>query len=149
MRKGLKLIAIVEGTKGVISLIAGLGLHRLASENTQSIIEKLAVHLHLDPASRYSGVIFRELNSITYSKLTLIAIGAFVYSVIRLIEAYGLWNELAWVEWFALLGCAIYLPLEVYELVVNTGVLSFIAIIVNIIILGYLIAVVRGSKENA
>ncbi len=39
-----------------------------------------------------------------------------VYSGARSVEAYGLWFERRWAEWFALISGAIYLPVEIYEL---------------------------------
>jgi len=148
MRKGLKLVALLEGSKGLVSLVVGLALHRLAGKDIQHILESITAHLHLNPASKFSGIIYQELHSITYSNLTLIAVGALAYSLLRLLEAYGLWNGLAWVEWFALLSGAVYIPFEVYEIIVNRGIFSFIVIMINIIIVWYLYIVVRSNKRR-
>lgn len=146
VKKGLKLVALIEGTKGVLALIAAFGLHELAGGNIHRSVESLVQRLHLNPASHYSGVVVGELSAISYSNLTLVAMGAFAYAVVRFIEAYGLWHELAWVEWFALLSSALYIPFEVFELIVNPGVLSVIVIAVNSVIVGYLATVVRAKQ---
>ena len=147
MKKGLKYVAVLEGSKGLIALIVGFEIHRLASDNIQALIENLARHLHFNPASHFVGIINSELSKLTYSNLSLIAIGSLVYSVVRFIEAFGLWKEYKWIEWFALINGAIYIPFELYELVHGFNVLSIIVLTANVIIVGYLYLVLN-SKNN-
>ncbi len=149
MKKGLKVISVVEGAKGVLALVAGLGIHNMAPERISNLVNSLVLHLHLNPANQYSGIIFRELSSITYTQLTLIAIGALIYSVVRFVEAYGLWNEYSWVEWFSLFNSAIYMPFEIYELFVHANAIGFAAFLINIIIFIYLFFVIKGGRNKA
>ena len=48
--------------------------------------------------------------------LVLLAAGALAYATVRFVEAYGLWRERVWAEWFAVASSGIYLPIEVWEL---------------------------------
>jgi uncharacterized membrane protein (DUF2068 family) len=69
----------------------------------------------------------------------MLALSALLYSTIRLVEAYGLWKQMQWAEWFGLLSCGMYIPIEVFEvsreltwprisvLVVNVGVVAYLA----------------------
>ena len=41
---------------------------------------------------------------------------ASAYASLRLIEAWGLWGQRRWAEWLGALSGAIYLPIEIYEL---------------------------------
>jgi uncharacterized membrane protein (DUF2068 family) len=109
---GLRSIAIFEASKGLVALFVSLGIHQLAGDSAKQVAEKLVTHLHLNPANPLPNIIIRAAGELNNSRLLFLAFGAFVYSVIRFIEAYGLWNELRWVEWFALLSGAIYLPIE-------------------------------------
>ena len=147
-KNGLKAVAILEASKGLISLIVGLGIHQLADKNIQQMMESLLSQLHLNPANHLPGIINHEVSFLTNSNLTLIAIGAIVYSAIRLIEAYGLWNGLIWTEWFALLSGAIYLPFEIYEVIVHTGALSIIVLSINVAIVWYMYSLLRGSRQE-
>lgn len=147
MKKGLRFVALIEGLKGLIALMAGLDIHRLANVNIQNVIESLTRHLHLNPASQFTGVISHELSKLTYSNLTLIAVGSVVYSVVRFIEAFGLWKEYHWVEWFALVSGAIYIPFELFELVNNFGALSIIVLTVNVIVVSYLYFMLHSKKK--
>lgn len=148
MKKGLRYVAILEGVKGLIALIVGLDVHRIATENIKNFTEELARHLHLNPAGNLVGVINKELSTLTFSNLSLIAIGTLLYSLVRFIEAYGLWREYKWVEWFALASGAIYIPIELYELIINFGLISIIVLSVNIVIVLYLYSVLKSKKSR-
>lgn len=148
MKKGLRYVAILEGSKGLIALIVGLNIHRLAHGDIQNYVESFSRHLHLNPASEYIGVIFNELNKFTYSNLSLIAIGSLIYTGVRFIEAIGLWNEFKWVEWFALISGAIYIPFELYELFTSFGALSIFLLTINVMIVLYLYSVLKNKRES-
>ena len=73
----------------------------------------------------------------------MLALSALLYSTVRLVEAYGLWNQMQWAEWFGLLSGGMYIPMEVFEvsreltwpritvLVVNVGVVAYLADILS------------------
>jgi len=146
-RKGLKAVATIEASKGLISLLVGFGVHKLAGHNVQQMLESLLTHLHLNPANRLPGILLNDAAFFTSAKLTLIALGALVYAIVRFVEAYGLWRELVWIEWFALLSGGIYLPFEMYEVIKNTGAMSIAALIINLVIVLYLYWVVRDKSR--
>ncbi|MDF4533767.1 DUF2127 domain-containing protein, partial [Vibrio parahaemolyticus] len=58
---------------------------------------------------------------------------------------YGLWHNLLWTEWFALLSGAIYLPFEVYELFAHPGVFSMAALLINLVIVLYMYRIIRSK----
>ncbi|MFQ3237579.1 MAG: uncharacterized membrane protein (DUF2068 family) [Paraglaciecola sp.] len=150
IHKGLKIVALFEGAKGLLSLVVGFGIHELSGQNVQQILERGINHLHLNPASHLPNLMIQEAHRLTYSNLSLIALGALVYSIIRLVEAYGLWRGLLWTEWFALVSGAIYLPFELYELVVHRNILSVLVLLVNVAIVWYMYSIlqVRRLKTN-
>jgi hypothetical protein len=55
-----------------------------------------------------------------------------LYASIRFVEAYGLWHELAWSEWFGAISGSIYLPIEVYELVLGITAVKVILFLGNL-----------------
>ena len=77
---------------------------------------------------------------LTDKKLWAFAIAAMSYSVIRIIEAIGLWLHRRWAELFGILTGVIYIPVEIYEvlkgatwvkggvLAVNIGIVSYLAL---------------------
>ncbi len=68
-----------------------------------------------------------------------------VYAVVRFCEAYGLWNEKSWAEWFAAISAAIYLPVETEELIRHPSPLTATVLLVKAGILVFLLT--RRSKR--
>ncbi|TXY24297.1 DUF2127 domain-containing protein [Vibrio mimicus] len=146
--QGLKAVAILESTKGLVSLFVGLGLHHFAGDSLQQLLQDLLLHLHLNPASYWPEKVMHEAGLIAHFNLNWVAAGVLAYGMIRLIEAYGLWHNLLWTEWFALLSGAIYLPFEVYELFAHPGLLSISALLINVIIVFYMYRIVRTKEKQ-
>ncbi len=144
---GLRLIAIVEAAKGTLALLISLGVHALMGKNLEQFAERLFSHLHLNPASHFPSVVLLALKDISNTKLIIVAFAALLYSFIRFIEAYGLWRQYRWTEWFAILSSSIYLPFELYELYQKMDLLSLVLLSVNILILVYLSVVLYRAKN--
>lgn len=145
---GLRSIAIFEASKGLVTLFVSFGIHQLAGDSAKQVAEKLVTHLHLNRANHLPSIIIRAAGELNNSRLIVLAFGALAYSIIRFIEAYGLWEELRWVEWFALLSGAIYLPLEIYECFINTNLLSAVLLSVNLLMVWYLYNVLQNRQKT-
>ncbi|SFK39997.1 DUF2127 domain-containing protein [Methylophaga sulfidovorans] len=143
---GLRLIAIMEASKGGLALLISLGLHALMGHNIEQLAEKLFSHLHLNPASHYPNIVLLALADINNTKLMIVAIAALLYSLLRFVEAYGLWHKYRWTEWLALVSSVVYLPFELYELYQKTDVLSVLLLVINTLVIIYLAAVLNKSK---
>ena len=148
-QKGLKPIAIFEALKGLLALGIGLGLHEFAGENIPQLFERILTHLHLNPASHYPSIFISTIGELNNSNLVLVAFGALLYSIIRFVEAYGLWHGLKWTEWLALISGAIYLPFELYKFVVTYSLLSFSLLLINSIIVVYMYSVIKTKRKEA
>lgn len=61
----------------------------------------------------------------------------------RFIEAYALWGERRWAEWFAAVSGAIYVPFELYELLHRFSGLAVTALAVNLAVVGAMIGALR------
>ncbi len=88
----------------------------LIHKNLHAIAERLAEVLHVSPDGKLSNVFVKLASHATDRLLWMLAIGALVYAAVRSVEAYGLWREREWAQWFALLSTALYLPPELYWL---------------------------------
>jgi uncharacterized membrane protein (DUF2068 family) len=147
-KNGLKAIAVIEAFKGLLSLLVGFGLHALAGRNLQQVAESIVSHTHLNPASHFPSIFIHAASSISDRNMSLIVIGALAYSLIRFVEAYGLWKGFIWTEWFALVTGAIYLPFEVYEIVSHTHILSISVFVLNIVVVWYMAHVLRSKRKG-
>ncbi len=113
---GLRAIAAFEAAKGLLVLLAGLGLLDLMHKDLEETAENLLLRLHIDPTRHLSHIFLEGASRLTETRLWELAAAALAYAALRLIEAWGLWSRRAWAQWIALLSGAIYLPWEVVRL---------------------------------
>lgn len=138
---GLHVVALFEGAKGLLVLLAGCGLLSLVHKDIHEAAMRLVEHVHLNPASHYPRIFLDLSERINDTRLWGMALAAAMYSVVRMIEAVGLWLRKTWAEWFAVLTGGMYIPIEVFEvarsvtwprvtvLVVNIGVVSYLSFV--------------------
>lgn len=136
---GLRTVAIFEACKGVLVLAVGFGLLRLLHRDVEDFAEHLVRRMHLNPASHIPHVFIEAASRVHDSNLWKYAAGAAAYSIIRFVEAYGLWFRLLWAEWFAIISGCLYIPVEVIELVKHPTRIRLLILVFNGLIVAYLI----------
>jgi uncharacterized membrane protein (DUF2068 family) len=114
-RKAIRLVAYFEAFKGILVLVAATGLLALVDKDLQDLAARLVEHSHLNPASKYPRIFIDAAARLQDSRMALLALGAASYSLVRLVEAYGLYRERAWAEVLAAASGALYMPVELYE----------------------------------
>jgi uncharacterized membrane protein (DUF2068 family) len=135
---GLRAVALFEAAKGVVVIIAGLGLLALIHRDVQALAEDVVRHLHFNPAKRFPRIFLDAAAAATDARLWTMALTAIAYSVVRFVEAVGLWRQRVWAEWFGILSGSIYLPVELYELTVSIRAVKLVILAVNLFIVGWL-----------
>jgi uncharacterized membrane protein (DUF2068 family) len=139
---GLRTVAVLEMFKGLLAIAAGIGLFTLLHKDIGNVAESIVEALHLNPAHRIAQAFIRAADNVSDNRIVAFACVAFLYSAIRFIEGYGLWNARVWAEWFAIISGAIYLPLEIIGVVKHHGhPLRWAVLIVNILVVLYMIYV--------
>ncbi len=131
-------IALFEGAKGLLVLVAGLGLLRLIHHNLQAVAESLVREAHLNPASHIPRIFIEASSRVDDHRLVLLALGALAYSCVRFAEAYGLWEDQAWAEWFGALSGGLYLPFEIALIARRFNTLHLVVLASNLLVVGYL-----------
>jgi uncharacterized membrane protein (DUF2068 family) len=144
---GIRAVAVFEAAKGTLVIAAGLGLLSLLHRDAQHAAETIVRHLHLNPARHYPRVFIEAAARMDDSRLWLLAGGAFAYSAVRFVEAYGLWRLRPWAEWFAILSGGLYLPVEIYGLLRHPTPVRAAILIGNAAVVGYLIHVRRAAPR--
>jgi uncharacterized membrane protein (DUF2068 family) len=134
---GLRTVAAFEAAKGFLVLAAGLGALSLLHRDLQGAAEAVVRHLHLNPARHYPRIFIEAAARTTDARLWLLACGAFAYTAVRAVEAYGLWRGRVWAEWFAILAGALYLPVEIEALLHHPSALKAGVLLVNLAIVLY------------
>jgi len=147
-RGGLRVVAFLEALKGVLVFLAGCGVLTLIHKDLHHIAVRLVLVLHLNPARRYPGIFIDAANRVTDLQLWMLALSALGYSTVRLIEAYGLWRERKWAEWFGFLSGVIYLPVEVFEIWRKPDWPRIVVFLVNLGVVCYLASVLKRPARS-
>ena len=97
-----------------------------------------------------------DLLSWPKDRLYLIGLALAAYGVLELVEAVGLWLQRRWAEYLTLVATAVFLPIEIYELIKGVTPFKVIALIVNLAVVAYLLFAKRlfgirggGAAEEA
>lgn len=146
--RGVRTVALLEAGKAAIVIVAGLGLLSLIHRDLHAIATHLIASLHLNPAKKYPRIFIDAADQLTDARLWALAGLALLYALFRGIEAYGLWKERAWAEWFAFVTGAIYLPFEIYELLQGVNGFKIAAIAVNLAIVAWLAYVLYCTRRE-
>ena len=136
--RGLHVVALFEGFKGVLVLLVGFGLLSFIHKDIHAAALQLVKHFHLNPARHYPQVFLDLSERVHDAQLWEMAAAATMYFVVRMVEAAGLWMRKSWAEWFAVLTGGMYIPIEAFEaarsftwprvtvLLINVGVVSYL-----------------------
>jgi uncharacterized membrane protein (DUF2068 family) len=139
-RAALRAVASLELTKGMVVLLLGFGAVSMVHKDAWDTAEALLRFLHVNPDHHHYAQVFLNLaDNVTDKKLWAVAAGAAVYSIVRFVEAYGLWLERPWAEWFALVSGALYVPFEAYEVVRRTTPIHVAVLVINLAIVFYML----------
>ena len=146
--KGIRVVALFEGAKGLLVLLVGFGLLELVHRDLHLAAEQIVRHMHLNPAKHYPTIFIDAVTHISDRQLWAIALSALLYSAVRFVEAVGLWLERQWAEWFGLLSGGIYIPVELVELAQGMTWPKVVVLVVNTGIVGYLAHVLYQARQQ-
>ena len=149
LKRSLDAVAVVEAVKGAAVLLVGFGLLGLLHRDPHALALEIVSRMHLNPAQGYPLVFVDLLSSLSDARLWFFAAMALLYSALRFTEAYGLWHDRAWAEWLALLSTAVYLPVEIYEILERWTLVRLTALVMNLAVFTLigLIFLQRRRKE--
>jgi uncharacterized membrane protein (DUF2068 family) len=146
--RGLHIVALFEGAKGLLVLIVGFGLLSFIHKDIHEAAMRLVEHIHLNPASHYPRIFLDLTERINDTKLWGMAMAATMYFVVRMVEAVGLWLRKTWAEWFAVLTGGMYIPIEIFEVARNVTWPRVTVLIVNLCVVSYLLFIlIKNGKK--
>ena len=143
----IRIAAVFEAAKGSIVLATGFGLLLFIHKDLHVVSEQIVRHLHLNPARHYPTIFIDVIDHITDPQLFALALAAFLYAMVRLVEAYGLWYHRQWAEWFGFLTGGMYIPVELYELVRGVTAIKLAIFIINLMIVVLLGIALQQSRK--
>ena len=146
---GLRAIAIFEAAKGILVLAAGVGALRLLNGNAEVFARRIVHHLELDPAGRYTSIILDLAVQVTNTQVWMVTAAAAAYCLVRFFEAYGLWKERAWAEWFAVVGGALYIPFEIKLLISRPNAVKALLLAANVFVVVYIAWILLKKRRKS
>ena len=141
--KAIRAIAIFEMVKGFLGFAVGITLISLLHKDLETVAGNILEYLHIDPTGHFAEMFVERASKINESNIVIFVVLAFVYTLVRLVEAYGLWRLRAWAEWFAIISGMLYLPIEIYEIFQKPTIVRFVIFFFNLALVLYLIYVRR------
>jgi len=145
--QALRGIATFELAKGLIVLLAAIAILFLVGRDPWDVADGLLRLLHISPDGHFAQMFLDWADTLTDAKLWAVAGAAAAYSVLRFLEAYGLWYARAWAEWIALVSGSLYLPFEIYRLIHRQTLLHVSILLINLAIVLYMAYLLKTGKS--
>ena len=132
---GFHLLALFEGLKGILALIAAASLEVMGPQPLQDLVTGLITKFNLNP---HSGPLPTLLHAINPAAVHFAATVLVLYAAVRLLEAWGLWRAKAWASWLGCIGTALYLPLDLFGIYYHRSVYAWLVLGLNIAVIAVL-----------
>jgi uncharacterized membrane protein (DUF2068 family) len=145
--QALRSIATFELAKGLIVLLAAVAILFLVGRDPWDVADGVLRLLHISPDGHFAQKFLDWADTLTDAKLWAVAGAAAAYSILRFLEAYGLWYARAWAEWIALVSGSLYLPFEIYRLIHRQTLLHVSILLINLAIVLYMAYLLKTGKS--
>jgi uncharacterized membrane protein (DUF2068 family) len=139
-KTGLRTVATFEATKGVLALALAITLF-VVRDHIEDVAAELLYHLHIGFEHRWAQRLLHGASTFDERRIWGVMAGAFSYAAVRFTEAWGLWHQRVWAEWFALLSGALYLPLEIVAIFEHPHWVAITLLVSNLAIVLYMLEI--------
>lgn len=145
----LFLIGLFKLLKAFLLIVVGIGAVKFLHKDLAGAVLHWAQVLRVDPDNRYVHGIILRIFRVTPKQLKELSAGTFLYAGLFLTEGFGLLLRKHWAEYFTIITTGLFIPLELYELVRHFTVTKLVVTVVNVLIVWYLVARVRGRSKKS
>jgi len=144
----LRLIAVFKLLKGLLLSAVGVGALKLLHKDVGEVALRWVNVLRVDPDNRLIHSLLAKLWFVDDRTLERVSVGTFIYAGLLLTEGTGLWLAKQWAKYLTIVLTASLLPLEVYELVKHFSGTKVLVMAVNVAVVWYLVARLRGEHRK-
>lgn len=145
---GLRTVALLEAIKGLAVVVLCFVLLSLLHKDLEVVVDHLTDWLRVNPDSRVADWLY-DLADRTTGRGIWTAVGlGFAYATGRFVEAYGLWHERQWGEWFAVIAGAVYLPYEFYVTAFHPTLVHFAILLINVLVVLYILSILLENRRE-
>ena len=150
-RVGLELVAIYSFVKAGALLAAGLGavgmLNGRVSIAANNWLEGLALRYESRLAGRLAEHVLPYLDQAHGRHLVEIAIGAFLFAAVYVVEGVGLWHCRRWAEYLTIAVSASFLPFELIAIFRRPSPALLVTFVLNVIVVAFLAWQLKVADE--
>ena len=152
----LRVLAAERFGRGLVLAFAAAGAFSLGSHapqvlawlhRTSQTLAKVSLDLGIDVSGKSLLHSIERLLSMSNGAYNAVGAALLAYGLVQMLEGVGLWGAKRWGEYLAACATTLFIPLEVYEINSHPTVLKWLALTVNVFVVGYLI--VRGRLFGA
>jgi uncharacterized membrane protein (DUF2068 family) len=145
----LRLIAVFKFGKAALLVAVGLGALRLLDPEVAARVQRWAAAVAVNSDRRIVQHFIGVVSGLSPLRLEALGTGAFLYSTLFITEGIGLWRGKRWAEYLTVIATMSLLPLEVYEIIRRANTPKVMALLVNLVVAGYLIWRLRRGRAGA
>lgn len=134
----LKFIIVYKALIGVFQLVITVGIFNVLDHTAEATVRNLATSFYLDTENAVVISIIKKVGSLGNPAFISITSAVFALSIINLAEAWGLHLRKRWAEWLTVIATGIFIPLEVYEVLIKVTPTRVLILVLNCAIIYYL-----------
>lgn len=134
----LKFIIIYKALIGVVQLVITVGIFNVLDHTVEATITNLAASFYLDTENAIVVSIIKKVGGLGNPAFIGITSAVFALSIINLAEAWGLHLRKRWAEWLTVIATGIFIPVEVYEVIMKVTPTRVFILLLNSAIVYYL-----------
>jgi len=149
MRFGLlRLIALYKIGKVILLLGAAYGVLRMRDASFLARVYSWASTLHYGLEQELVNWLLAKFSGLSPARIDTIGLATLAYATLFAVEGVGLWMRKRWAEWLTTIITASLVPLEIYETAVRPSIGKATVLVLNVLIVWYLIAQIRGAPPH-
>lgn len=137
----VRLIILERGIRGTLVFVLGIGL-LTNSRNVVTLVRQWVAELDVNPERRVIPrillTLLRPIGQFSTRTVVIIGIGAILFGLLELTEAFGLARRRRWAEYLTVIAGCIGIPFEVREVMARQTVLRVSVLVINVAIVLYL-----------
>ena len=137
-QRTLRAIASFEAVKGAAALAGIIGVLDLMHRDVRHLAIELIGRFGQNPEAHFPSIILHYADLLPGANIGALVFFASLYILLRLLEAYGLWNERIWSEWLGALSGGLYIPFEISSLAQRPSAITAMVLVGNIFVVGFL-----------
>jgi len=142
----LRLIALFKLFKAALLVAIGLGTLHLVraglADDAQRWLETLAINSGRASVQRLVSLV----SGLSPRRLEVLAVVAFLYAGLYLLEGVGVWFEKRWAEYLIAIVTLLFVPFEVLALMHRVSPTRLAALILNLAVAAYMIHKLREDR---